>query len=212
MTTSGKQLATLIVRWPGTAGNETTTPPLPPLLLLFTPMSLRTAAKKLNTSLALSGPLLIQRAHRLASWCHDARLDTPFASRPSNRWEDSPSADGSYFIERRSRSLRSHLTAWSATGCPRYEKGHGFDHAFYKGSTRGSRGFRDRAAAHPTEGSQGERTSSLAKLRDRRTDIFGTKNTFSFFFFFLSDSVDGRVKVEDGKREWFERGWDVRKL
>ena len=28
MTTSGKQLATLIVRWPGTAGNETTTPPL----------------------------------------------------------------------------------------------------------------------------------------------------------------------------------------
>ncbi len=55
------------------------------------------AAKKLNMSLL-------------------ARLDTPFASRPSNRWEDSQSADGSYFIERRSPSLRSHLTAWSATG------------------------------------------------------------------------------------------------
>ncbi len=49
-------LATLIVRWPGTAGNETTTPPQPPLLLLFTRMTLRSAAKKLNTSQALSGP------------------------------------------------------------------------------------------------------------------------------------------------------------
>ncbi len=38
--------------------------------------------------------------------------------------------------------------------------------------------------------------------------MFGTKNTFSFFFlfFFLSDSVDGRVKVEDGEEGMVREG------
>lgn len=62
---------------------------------------------------------------------------------------------------------------------------------------------------------RGARVSARAHLRSceigART-YSEQKTHFLFSFFFLSDSVDGRVKVEDGKREWFERGWDVRKL
>lgn len=50
--------------------------------------------------------------------------------------------------------------------------------------------------------------SSLARSTGLPTYMFGTKNTFSFFFlfFFLSDSVDGRVKVEDGEEGMVREG------
>lgn len=150
MTTSGKQLATLIVRWPGTAGNETTssTPPLPPLLLLFTRISLRSAAKKLNMSLALSGPLLSNARIDLQV---GERCSTTLASTlPSHhdhlcRWEDSPSADGSYFIDADPDLLSRRKVT-------------GLTHAFYKTLQEEAEDFGIAPMAHPTEGSQGERT------------------------------------------------------
>ncbi len=127
MTTSGKQLATADGTVAGDCGerNYYSTTPAAITRILFTRMSLRSAAKTLNMSLELS---LIQRSHRLASWrtwFHDARLDTLgriLVLRITTIWPLGrfPVRRRLIFHRRRSRSLRSHLTllaAWSATGC-----------------------------------------------------------------------------------------------
>ncbi|KAL2043480.1 hypothetical protein N7G274_003787 [Stereocaulon virgatum] len=124
----------------GTAGNEATTPPLPPLLLLCTRMSLRSATKKLNMSLALSGPLSNARINlQVGERCFTTLASTLsegssfFASLLSGRWEDSQSADGSFFIDA-DPDLFAHILRYLRRGVLPvvYEKGHGFDHAFYK--------------------------------------------------------------------------------
>ena len=91
-------------------------------------------------SLALSGPLSNARIDlQVGERCFTTLASTLsegssfFASLLSGRWEDSQSADGSYFIDA-DPDLFAHILRYLRRGVLPvvYENGHGFDHAFYK--------------------------------------------------------------------------------